>query len=355
MNKLIKIALVLSCLLVCNLNPQLFAQDKEARLAEAQKNLEEATREYAELATELSGESTNHIVRSFAFTNDSAQANKARLGINIGEVNIRESVNGKLQQSESKIDGVKVLGVSPEGPAEKAGLHSGDVITTLNDQLLLDSGEKSALNQLTDIMSDVNPGETVKLTYQRDGVSKNVNLVTDEMPKSKFKMKHGDKGFNFDGDIDISSIDGLKVLEGLGDVFNNSEFIFITKSPLGNAELVELSPDLGEYFGAKSGLLVVKASSGDIDLRDGDVILSIDGREANTVGHAMRILRSYEAGEDVKLDILRKKRKRKLTLTIPETSTTSNSQHWKFDQKLHEDSPTKMKKHIKIINEKETT
>jgi hypothetical protein len=58
---------------------------------------------------------------------------------------------------------------------------------------------------------------------------------------------------------------------------------------------VELTPGLGEYFGTDAGLLVVRAPEGDdIDLRDGDVIPEIGGRIPQSVGHAMRILRSVE-------------------------------------------------------------
>lgn len=375
MNKIIKMTLILSCLTLCNFNLQLFAQDKDARLAEAQKNLEEATREYAELATELGGENMQHIVKSFSFDDDSKHNNKARLGINIGEVKIREMENGKELHTEKRGaedtgDGVKILGVSPNGPAEKAGLKSGDLITSLNGKALVTNKDNTAIKQLTDIMSAVKPGDSVELLYQREGVSKSNTIVTDAMPKrhnkSKIKILLGDKGMNFDKDIDINiqEMDGLQGLEGLanleifegmGDVLKDSNFIFISNSPLGNAELVELSPELGEYFGAKSGLLVVKAPTADIDLRDGDVILSIDGREPATVSHAMRILRSYETGEEVKLEILRKKRKRKLNLTIPEASDSANTFKWKFDHNSDDSAPVEIEKRIKVVKEKETT
>ena len=360
-----------------NLSTQAFTEDRDARLAEAQKKLEEATREFAELSSELGGEQANHFVRSFAFSNDSTKANKARLGINIGEVEIMESINGELKQSDSKVDGVKVLGVSPEGPADKVGLQSGDLITSLNGQVLLDNKEKSALTQLTDIMSKVAPGDVVTLMYQRDGVTQSTSLTTDEMPKANFKMLFGDKGLNFDGDIDIDiqgleglhelegleglkgleALEGLEIFEGLGEAFGNSKFIFISNNPLGDAELAELSPDLGEYFGAKSGLLVVKAPSDEsMDLRDGDVIRKIDGREPKSVSDAMRILRSYESGDAVKLDILRKKRKRSLSLIIPEPhENKSKDLHWNFKENSNTDLPHKMKKRIKVIEGKETT
>jgi hypothetical protein len=87
---------------------------------------------------------------------------------------------------------------------------------------------------------------------------------------------------------------------------------------LGDLELVELNEGLGRYFGTKKGLLVVKAPKSDAyELRDGDVIQSIDGREPKDVRHAMRILSSYQAGEKLKLGIMRDKKKVMIDVEIP--------------------------------------
>ena len=45
-----------------------------------------------------------------------------------------------------------------------------------------------------------------------------------------------------------------------------------------------------------------------LPLRSGDVILVIGGRRPTSPSHAMRILRSYEGGETVTIEILRKKK-----------------------------------------------
>ena len=55
-----------------------------------------------------------------------------------------------------------------------------------------------------------------------------------------------------------------------------------------------------------------------LPLEDGDVILSIDGREPTSVRHALRILGSYQVGESLELEIMREKRKRTLDIEIPD-------------------------------------
>lgn len=84
-------------------------------------------------------------------------------------------------------------------------------------------------------------------------------------------------------------------------------------------ELIELNAGLGKYFGTDTGLLVVSAPKSDaLELQDGDVIQSIDGREPTDIRHAMRILSSYQSGEKLKLGIMRDKKKRTLNVQIPE-------------------------------------
>ncbi len=84
-------------------------------------------------------------------------------------------------------------------------------------------------------------------------------------------------------------------------------------------ELVELNAGLGQYFGTDEGLLVVSApESTSLQLEDGDVIQKIDGREPTSVRHALRILGSYQAGESLKLEIMRNKKRRTLDVEIPD-------------------------------------
>jgi S1-C subfamily serine protease len=72
-------------------------------------------------------------------------------------------------------------------------------------------------------------------------------------------------------------------------------------------ELVELNPELGEYFGTDRGVLVADASEeSTLGLRPGDVLLAIDGREVQDPAHARRILGSYRDGEELRLRIRRR-------------------------------------------------
>jgi S1-C subfamily serine protease len=89
--------------------------------------------------------------------------------------------------------------------------------------------------------------------------------------------------------------------------------------PFHELELVALTPGLGAYFGTQEGLLVVRApNDAALELIDGDVILDIGGRTPTSPEHAMRILRSFEPGETLRLQIMRSQRRETLEFELPQ-------------------------------------
>jgi len=93
----------------------------------------------------------------------------------------------------------------------------------------------------------------------------------------------------------------------------------LVRSPLARLELAPLNSDLGQYFGASEGVLVISAPADSaLGLKGGDVILAVDGRRPAGPSHLLRILRSYESGESFKLDILRNHKRETVTARLGE-------------------------------------
>ena len=77
-------------------------------------------------------------------------------------------------------------------------------------------------------------------------------------------------------------------------------------------------PVLGGYFGTTKGLLVVFVpEDASLQLKDGDVILDIGGREPMSPEHAMKIIGSFQKGEPLKITIMRNKSKQTLDVKLP--------------------------------------
>ena len=161
-------------------------------------------------------------------------------------------------------------------------------------------------------MRGVEEGDTLDVEYLRNGNVGKVEVEPRIVQGRAFAWFGDGQGFNMP-DIHVAP-DIKREFQYVMPFFGNS---------WGDMELVELNEGLGRYFGTDTGLLVVSApKSDDFKLQDGDVIQSIDGREPTSVGHAMRILGSYQPGEELELKIMRDKRRQTLSIEMPDDRTS---------------------------------
>jgi len=270
-------------------------QDVEAdvRLREAERRMAVAARQVAE----LSRRQLPHIERiERVFRTDRGPA----LGITIGTTG-----------GDGPVAGVAVMGVTPGGAAAETGLRAGDVITSINGESLKADSAEQATEKLLDFMKGVENGDELDVEYLRNGKTMSAALTARPIGANFF-------AFDFDGD-DMAGPDfDVRVAPGMRHFEN---FVWaMHEDGFGDMEMVNLTERLGSYFGTDKGLLVVRAPENkELKLEDGDVILNIDGREPKSVAHAVRILGSYQAGEELKIEVMRDRKKRTVRIVMPDT------------------------------------
>jgi membrane-associated protease RseP (regulator of RpoE activity) len=273
-------------------------RETEARELEIEERLRDAEARMAEAAREIAEITKERLPRIAEIEKRFAWSSKPRLGVTI-----------ESAMEPGPVEGVTILGVSPGSAAEDSGLRPGDILTAVNDEgLSADSCEESNM-RLLDFMNGVEEGDVLKVEYLRDGKVGSVQVEPRIMSKS----------FAWAGEAPMHiEIPPLPMAPEVAERFNMKFGVAWAGSGLGDLELVQLNEGLGSYFGTDKGLLVVKAPKSDAyELRDGDVIQSIDGREPKDVRHAMRILSSYQAGEKLQLGIMRDKKKVTIDVEIP--------------------------------------
>lgn len=264
------------------------------RLKQAEARMAEAARQIAEISSQRLPRLIE-IKRRFEFSNT------PRMGITISG-----------DEKDGHVEGVDIEGVTPGSAADEAGLRAGDVITAVNDESLAADTSAAANKRLLDFMQGVAEGDQLKVEYLRNGNVGSVEL------EPRITEWHAFSWVPHDLDIHLSKIPGVANAPHAMQKYVMQFGFPWAGSGWGSMELIELNAGLGKYFGTDTGLLVVSApKSAALELQDGDVIQSIDGRKPTDIRHAMRILSSYKSGEKLKLGIMRDKKKRTLNIEIP--------------------------------------
>lgn len=219
---------------------------------------------------------------------------------------------GVQLERSSGTAGARVGEVSPGGPAQRAGIRSGDVIVAVNGT---DVRGKDCARRVIELLRGVRPGEKVHLSVVRGAGTRDFTVTTRPDWSGVFLARQFP-------DVPLPPLPPVAALSGFRADLRGGPMII--RGPVADMELARLTPGLGRYFGTDSGVLVVRAPpNGALGLQDGDVILSIGGRNPIDSSHVIRILASYDPGEKIALEVMRSHRKIALTTHMPAGSTLS--------------------------------
>jgi Do/DeqQ family serine protease len=95
--------------------------------------------------------------------------------------------------------GVYVYGVSENGSANQAGIKKGDIITNINSQSV------NSVSEMLEAIGQHRPGETINVTYSRDGKDRNVSLL--------LKNKEGTTSIVTKETVDVGDLLGASFIE----------------------------------------------------------------------------------------------------------------------------------------------
>jgi type II secretory pathway component PulC len=335
-------------------------QDKRLQEEELARVREELSRAHRELR-----EATREVARAHR---DLAR-NEAR--VNVEYINLGDRPVIGVLLGESTEDGIRLAGVSPDGPAERAGLVQGDILASVAGH---DLTERSPATRdvLTRSIAEAREGEELAVQVVRDGqlidffvkperrepgswqsvisipsppdvpgvppvpgapsapsahhsitverivvpeidveaLNEQVQEITRRVQENSFVFVGPDgekQEFHFSG-------------EGGFDFDFPHENVFGFALPhMTGLELASINEGLGAYFKTDRGVLVLKAREDNAwGLEAGDVLLQIGEREVNTPSDVMRALREMNPGVEAEFKIKRDRRDKTLTVAVPE-------------------------------------
>jgi len=349
-------------------------QQRESAKAQSQEQMEERARQQEEMERAREELSRAHRELREA-SREIAEAHRA-LARSAGAVQIEREMNlgdraviGVVLGKESA-EGVTIVGVSPDGPADRAGLQAGDVLVSIGGENLAGEEGSKGRETLFRVMDEVESGETIAVVVQRDGATLDFEVTAEQREPSSWQTMiripdappaPGAPRVVVER-IEIPQIDHEQLnahIRALNKELETRRFLFVSpdgeelsiEHDLGlpedfdveiefsglagqalreanvwfglpyaqGLELAEVNEGLGAYFKTDRGVLVLQARSDNAyQLEAGDVVLDIDSRPVNSPADLMRALREIEPGSEIEIAIKRARKDKTLSVVMPE-------------------------------------
>ncbi|RYG39480.1 PDZ domain-containing protein [bacterium] len=217
----------------------------------------------------------------------------------------------EFKAKELGISGGAVLEeVSSDGPAAKAGLRKGDIVTKLNGRQIL-SGVSLRM-----AMYDIKAGQKVEVEYLRDGKNGKVTATPSEAPKApepKESQLQIPKGL-FDGEGGQPRRFKFPFPEDLGDEDEGGIVPNVPNDgkPRLGVNVSDISDEMRRQFAIPAGTkgaivasVVPGTIAANLGLRPGDVITELAGKAVSDGNDLVAIIKGVKKGEAKAIKVIR--------------------------------------------------
>jgi serine protease Do len=223
------------------------------------------------------------------------------------ETEVKMSNGAFLGVLTDKVEnGVKIIEVTKESAAAKAGLQSNDIITKVNDTKIESSSE------LVDAIHSYKPDAKINITYLRDGKEKNTSAILGKRKVTdikNFKMDGGD--FNFH-------------MPKMPDFPKSFPYEYHGNNGGGRPRLGIEIEDLEEGNGVKVTDVDDEMPAGRSGLKEDDVITELNGKDIKSVDDLKAKLKDLKEGEAFKIGIKRAGTSQIIDIKFPKKLKTAN-------------------------------
>ena len=239
---------------------------------------------------------------------DTSGSKGSYLGVDVADISKDRVSSLKLKDEH----GVEITMVDQDAPAGKAGLKEHDVILEYNGARV--EGEE----QLRRMIRETPPGRKVTLGISRDGQQMQVPVTLAEHSKATA----------WSGSPMMTPMPPMPPMPAMPNIpampamdFEMPDINIRSYSQTAGMMVDNLTPQLGEFFGVKSGqgVLVRSVEKGSAaesaGLKAGDVIVKIGDEHISDRSDFRRAIRDRKSAK-VPLGIIREKKEQTLTITL---------------------------------------
>ena len=231
------------------------------------------------------------------------------VGIRLSDVTADQVKSLKL----SKAEGAIVESVNPNSPASAAGIRANDVVVEF------DGEHVRGARHLTRLVSETPAGREVGMVVMRDGRKTELHVkpeagnwftpqlggVVDPQQMREWGQQMGQAA------REMAAREMSRTLPEMAGIRSRGRL---------GATIQELTPELADYFGVKSGVLVASvqkdSAAEKAGLKAGDVITAVDGHSVATPPALVGALPTGDGSHDVTLTVTRDKKELTLKATL---------------------------------------
>lgn len=243
------------------------------------------------------------------------------------------------------VSGVRIAAVTPNGAAATAGLRSGDRLLSIDGHALLGDNGALRVDNARKLLAGLETDTAVRISYERDNQRHSLDVTPKLSSGVVVWVDNRGQEIRATGDFVIMDRAGLRALKaahgsgplppGVAPKIQREVFrlgpggacqgngcaspALLEAFRWNGLNLAAVDPKLGQYFGTRSGVLVISPGPELAALQPGDVIRTIDGTPVATPNEAMDALRTKPGGSQIALEILRDRKPLTTRVRIPET------------------------------------
>ncbi len=195
--------------------------------------------------------------------------------------------------------GLRVSGVQPDGPAAKAGIQAGDVIRSINGQVV------RTPEQLRDAIESKAPGDKVTVTYERSDKEQQAQVKLGEVPENAVALEPP---------AAAPTPGPQPGRAGQGNLLPNRGQIGV--------QVENVTPALKQQYSLTrdNGVVVTDVTANSpaaqAGIQKGDIILALNNSNVNTVQEVTRAIGAMGPGGNVTVKLLRGSNEQTVQLTL---------------------------------------
>ncbi|MBO9572318.1 MAG: PDZ domain-containing protein [Chitinophagaceae bacterium] len=308
-----------------------FAQDSKTEAKkEAQKEKDKTMKEYDEIIIKRKDDKNAKVVIEIKgdevmvdgkpldeYVNDEVSVrlrSPQRFNINMNESMFRQPGGGRAflgVMTSGSTDGAKIEEVTENSAAAKAGLKTGDIITKINDKAVYDH------EQLTEVISKLQPQEKITITYKRNGKTNTTSATLG-------KRKDDDLAGRYPGPgAPMAPMAPMPPMPPMEFNFDDDAFPRIYKFRTEKPRLGIKVRDTEDGKGVEVIDVDDESSADNAGIEEDDIITSFDGRIVNSAEDLARMSREVKDKTSIQVQLKRDGKTKTVTLKIPKKLKTA--------------------------------